>query len=524
MKTTIFKGFVLVFAISLVLLSCTKDLDKINNNPNEAALELASPKMLLPNAIESMTDRVHEIFLGHEMGSGWVQHMAKAQYTDEDRYVPRSGVINNTWSSFYAANGMDIALLKKIATEKELDNYLGVANVLQAYVVSVLSDLFGPVPFTEAWKSAAEDGAILSPAYDSQESVYRALIANLATANDLLDAGNEDIEGDILYGGDVVSWKKFANSLRMRLLLRISAKDAAFVTTELTKMVDNPKYPIFEDNSDNAALKYLGSAPNNHPNNENRKTRDDHRVSKTLIDMLYTDPGSPDYRVSLYAQLDGNDDYEGMPNGLTSAKAAIYNENGLKYTSKIGTFYVQATAPGILMTYAELQFILAEAAHKGYLTGKGDAEAETYYDAGIEASYMQNHDYFAGELEDVWGATFVSWGWDEVQDIVDYALEDFIGYGGWNYDASIAMEQIGTQKWVAMFDQGLQSWFEWRRIGYPVLTPAEDGMNAGKIPVRVMYPTDEAGRNPTNKDAGVTLLGGPDNLNTRVWWDTQDNF
>jgi len=285
---------------------------------------------------------------------------------------------------------------------------------------------------------------------------------------------------------------------------------------------DPAKYPVFESNADNAALVYLGSAPNNHPINENRKTRDDHRVSKTLIDLLYTDPGSPDYRVTLYAQLDGNDDYEGMPNGLTSAKAAAWNENGLKYTSKIGNFYLEATAPGMLMSYAELQFILAEAAHKGLIPG-GDAAAEVFYDAGIEASYMQNKEYFHDELQDIWAATFRSWGWDSIQNIVDYALEDFVGFGGWNYDPAKAMEQIGTQKWVAMFDQGLQSWFEWRRIGYPVLTPAEDGMNSDKIPVRVMYPTDEAGRNPTNKDAGVVLLGGPDNLNTRVWWDTQDN-
>ncbi|MCB9012840.1 MAG: SusD/RagB family nutrient-binding outer membrane lipoprotein [Bacteroidales bacterium] len=279
MKTILFKGFVVVFAISLVLASCTKDFDKINTNPNEPGLEQAVPKMLLPNAIESMTDRVYEIFLGHEMGNCWVQHMAKVQYTDEDRYIPRISVINNTWSSFYAANGMDIALLKKVSTQNGLDNYKGVALVLEAYVTSVLTDLFGPIPYTEAWRSSLSDGGILSPAYDSQESIYRTLIANLDTANMILGTGSEAVEGDILYDGDTDLWKKFANSLRMRLILRMSDRDATFATTELSKMVADPAtYPIMEANGDNAQLVYLGSAPNNNPINENRKTRDDHRV------------------------------------------------------------------------------------------------------------------------------------------------------------------------------------------------------------------------------------------------------
>jgi hypothetical protein len=523
MKTTIFKGFVIVFAISLVLQSCTKDLEKINENPNEAALDLASPKMLLPNAIESLTDRVYEIFLGHEMGNCWVQHMAKVQYTDEDRYVPRSGVINTAWSSFYAANGLDVALLKKIANNKGLDNYKGVALVLQAYITSTLTDLFGPVPYTEAWRSAVEDGNILSPAYDTQESIYRSLIDSLELANTLLSTDNEEIEGDILYGGDPDAWKKFANSLRMRLLLRMSSRDEAFVTTELSAMVASPAtYPIFESNDDNAQLVYLGSAPNNNPINENRKTRDDHRVSKTVTDILWSNISLVDWRITLFANLDGNDDYAGMPNGLTSAKAAAYNENGLKYTSTLGDYFAEATSPGVLMAYSEVLFMLSEAAHKTYIPG-GDALAETHYNDAIYASFNQwGEDLVATSLalDEYYGIGFVKSNWTGDSLALNFMTE----CPEFNWGAADPMELIGIQKWVAMFDQGLQSWFEWRRIGYPVLTPAEDGMNGGKIPVRVMYPTDEAGRNPTNKDAGVALLGGPDNLNTRVWWDTEDNF
>jgi hypothetical protein len=278
-------------------------------------------------------------------------------------------------------------------------------------------------------------------------------------------------------------------------------------------------YPIFVSNADNAALKYLGSAPNNHPINENRKSRDDHRVSKTLIDMLYKEVDSPDYRVSIYANLaEGTNDYAGIPNGLRSSDAANYDGNGLKNTSKIGSFYTQPSTPGMLMSYAELQFILAEAAHKNYISG-GEEKAEEYYNKGIEASYYQNASSFTDILEEEWGPTFVSWGWKEAEmSILDYALADFMEYGGYAYDAAHAMELIGTQKWVALFDQGLQANFEWRRIGYPVLVAPADADNQRKIPVRAFYPSDEYSRNKTNVEAAVARQG-KDDLNTKVWWN-----
>jgi hypothetical protein len=514
------KVFKYIFTAVLItgFTACTTDFEEINNNVNKPSLDQADPKMLLANSIESMTDRVHEIFLGHEMGSCWVQHMAKVQYTDEDRYIPRVSVINNTWTSLYGASGQDVSTILKIAEAKDLKNYKGVGLVLKVYITSVLTDLFGDIPYSEAWQGSAAT-PIISPAYDKQEDIYKDLVLKLKEANDLLSEDNEEIEGDILYNGDVAKWKMFANSLRLRLLLRMSAK--VDVKADMAAIVgDAAKYPIFTSNADNAALVYLGSAPNNNPINENRKTRDDHRVSKKLIDLLYKDAASPDYRVSMYASLaDGKGDYAGLPNGLRSSDAANYDGGGLKNTSKISSFYTQATAPGMLMSYAELQFILAEAAHKTYITG-GAAKTEEYYYKGIEASYNQNATFFAAELKKIWSADFVKWGWKEAEkDIITYALEDFKEYGGWKFDAAKAMEQIGTQKWVALFDQGLQANFEWRRIGYPVLVAPVDADNEKKIPVRVYYPSDEYSRNKSNVEAAVTRIGGKDDMNTKVWWD-----
>jgi len=517
----------LVAATLVVLMfispGCTKDFEEINTNPNSPGISQAAPNMLLTSAIESMTDRTHEIFFGHEMGSCWAQHMAKVQYTDEDRYIPRISVINNTWNSFYATSGNDVQTLYNIAVERSNPSYQAIALILKSYIISILTDEFGDVPYTEAFLGNADE-PILSPVYDTQASIYVALLANLEEANTLLTADALDIEGDILFGNDLDSWKKFANSLRLRLLLRQS--DRVDPTTDMTAIFGDPgTYPVFADNSDNAALIYLGSAPNNHPINQNRKTRDDHRVSKTIIDYLYALAPSPDYRVVVYAELaDNSGDWVGLPNGMLSAAAGAYLGNGMAETSKIGEYFTRGNTPGMLMSYAELLFIEAEAAARGFIPG-GDAVAETAYQAGIRASWDQyNADGSFADALEIWRSTFISWGMDPDGDIYEFGWQDFVDWGGtYAYNPANGVEQIATQKWVALFDQGAQAAFEWRRTGYPVLVPGVDNANNDLIPVRAYYPSDEAARNPTNL-ANAVANQGTDDLNTRVWWDMFDNF
>jgi hypothetical protein len=509
MKRIINIKFLTALAVLFIVASsCTKDFETVNTDPNNPAMALAAPDLLLTNIIESATSRTHEIFLGHEMGNCWVQHMAKVQYTDEDRYIFRPGVVNNTWSSFFASSGMDATLLYKIAETQENDNYKGVALVMKVYITSVLTDLFGDIPYTEAWRAGVEDGGIVNPKYDTQESIYRDIIKKLDTANTLLTADGKAIAGDIMFNNKIGQWKKFANSMRMRLLMRMQAKDPTYVGTELTKMVADPAtYPVFESNDDNAQLIYLGSAPNNNPINENRKTRDDHRVSKTIIDLQWTKNPAADYRVSVYANT-ANGDFVGLPNGLTSAKALAYKGNGLSSTSKIGDYFTAAECPGVLMSYAELQFILAEGVERGLITG-APKTAEDYYYEGIFGSYYQYADAIVAKSKLAPILTSLT---------IDELAGDYIDRGGAGWDPDKALERIATEKWLAMFEQGLQSWFEWRRTGYPVLTPAEDGADGGKIPIRVPYPTDEYATNPTNVKAAVAIQG-TDDLNTKVWWN-----
>jgi hypothetical protein len=314
----------------------------------------------------------------------------------------------------------------------------------------------------------------------------------------------------------------------------MSGRDAAFVTTEMTKMVvtNAADYPILErtgaygydpaapnspaslaaqgNPGENAALTYLGSAPNNNPINENRKTRDDHRVSKNFIDLLLVKYG--DWRVFVFAQpSSGTNAFVGIPNGLTSTDAAAYNGGGLPNTSKISDYFTEATAPGMLLSYAELQFILAEATKRGFITG-GTRTAQDYYEEGVVGSFEQYRD-FMQEMFD----THPNYGGQG--NPVGYGVSDELNWaltGGAPWDDTY--QTIAEQRYIATFDQGLQSWFEWRRTGFPVLTPAAAGANGGLIPVRVPYPLDEALRNPTSMSDAIANQGA-DNMNTRVWWD-----
>ncbi|QHT69302.1 SusD/RagB family nutrient-binding outer membrane lipoprotein [Rhodocytophaga rosea] len=497
------KTMSLALASLLMVSACDDGFEELNKNPNGA--EVATPNLLLRNAIESTVTRTHSVDLGGEIGSGWVQHMAKIQYTDEDRYIPRVGTMNNTWSSYYAASGKDFQTIIELATKAEHDNYKGIGMTMRTYNIAMLTDLFGDVPYTEAFKG---DRGVASPKYDKQEDIYPMLIATLDTANSLLSEGGKEVDGDIMYDGDIEKWKKFTNSMALRLMLRMSGK--VDVSAGMRKIVNDPAtYPIFTSNDDNATLFFLEASPDDHPIHTNRQTRDDHRISENLLNML-TD--RDDSRKFVYMDVNGSNQYAGIPNGLLSSKAAAY---GLTNVSDMGPYFQAPDAPAPIMTFAELNFILAEAAKKGYIDG-GDTKAQEYYEAGITASFEQFEEPMQAVFDDMDG---VHYGGANPANFTTVA-EEIAYYISINpYDAANGLQLIAEQKYLALFDQGLQAWFEWRRTGFPVLVPAEDGANAGQIPVRLPYPSDEEGRNSSNVSEAVARLAGGNTLNSKVWWD-----
>lgn len=477
-----FRSKLILAATLLCVSACTGDFDKLNTNPNSAASGTAD--LFMPHGIQSAVDIQSGGSLGMDIGEGFSQHWARIQYTDIDQYTVSSDVYTAGWSGLYIESLADYTRIYKLGVESGNTNYQAVAVILRSWVFSLLTDIYGDIPYKASLQGL--EGTLL-PAYDSQKDVYAGLIAELKTAGESINVANTSmpVGGDILFNGDMLKWKKFANSLSLKLLSRMidKADSPINVKTEITRILSDPaKYPVMASVADNIQLNYLDATNNQNPVNVNRKTRDDHRVSATLIDRL---TALNDGRLPIYANLpaDGGT-YKGVPNGLASSDA---NALGLTKTSKVGNYFVAATAPGVIMTYAELLFLKAEFAYKGVTIA---GETATNYAAAITASFAQ---YKLAAPTDYIAANALKAGAD-------------------------GFTQIMEQKWIALYGQGLEAWTEYRRTGIPALKTPTLNTNQNVLPTRLPYPGSEESLNFENYSAALTKQGGKNDMKLKLWF------
>ncbi len=468
--------------------ACTTDFVEKNTDPN--SINDVTPNVLLPGILRSAVNEM----LGQSWGIGniVIQHTAKIQFVSEDRYTwgDRSGL----WNSMYN-NLRNVQLLHELSEKNNANNYKGVSLILRAWMFSLITDSYGDAPYSEAIQGVS---GILQPRYDTQEAIYEGILNDLSAANDLLGPG-ETVVGDLIYSGDITKWKKLANSLRLRYLMRISGKKD--VGPAMQAIIANPEAtPVFSGNGDNGTLRYLTSAPNQFPLHTSRQgSFDEFRLSKTLGDKLLA---LNDPRIGTFAQptdasvAGGTPVYVGVPNGLNEVNALEYN-GGPNNVSRAGHMYFAGAitdrglnvAKGYIMGYPELQFILAEASEKGLITTA--KTAQDFYEEGIRGAFGY----------------------------VDVAMPaDYLTRNGVAYNAPDALTLIGTQKWVSLFFTGLEAWFDWRRTDIPALVAGADNVNDNRIPVRFAYPQSEQLLNPVSLQEAVTRQG-QDTYNTRVWWD-----
>ncbi len=468
---------ILITAVLLGLIfftACDSGFEDVNSNPNDA-LTIPS-ELLIVDIARNAGNIMYSSFVGMDMGSCWAQQMAKVNYEEEARFQVRNSVIEGTvWQGLYEDVIADAKSMENLAIEEGNDYTRGAAIVLQAYGYSVLTDVFGMIPFTEAI-----DASNFQPAYDAQDVVYAGILNMLDTANLLLSTGTGDIPAaaDVVYGGSAEGWLKFANSLKFRCLMRISGVQN--VAADLQDIVSNRE--IFESNADNANLVYLDANPNANPIYETVifRTRLEYKVNQVLVEKMET---LNDPRLPIYAAENSEGEIRGKPSGINGVPNDDWNYDNV---SGIGEFYLNPNLPGTFMSYSELNFLMAEAVVKGYISGN----AETYYNEGIRAAFEFN---------------------DIEESYASYILESGVAYTSVN-----ALQQIAEQNWIAMFDQGIESWTEWRRTGYPVLTLPIDAV-VDAIPSRYNYPPIETSVNAANYDAAVAAQG-PDLLTTDIWW------
>ena len=462
-------------ALSFVATSCTDDFEEINTNPNGPVT--VPSDLLLPSIQEATADLLYNMQIGGDMGGNLIQHWGKVQYNDEERYDFRPGNVNGIWNNLYASGLNDAKAMINLAVEEGNEVNQGVGKIFQAYLYSTLVELYGPIPFEE---SLLADEGNTSPAYNDEATVYAGVMQLYDEGLALLNGSGEiSATQDLMFGGDVTAWKKFGNSLKFRTLMRISDANVpgVDVSGQLQAIINSGMH--FTSNADNALLEYTGDNPNANPiwNTIVFSTRSEYKVNATLVEVL-TDLNDP--RLSIYAQENSTGEIRGVPPGILNPV-----QNGYDYAnvSPIGELFLAPDYPATYMDYSELMFLVAEAAQRNLITGVNPAEA---YEAGIAASFAR---YGAPNAEAY---------------IASVA-----------YNAATGLEQIGTQKWIALYGQGIEAWTEWRRVKFPDLDPALNPIVGTEIPSRYTYPVDEQSLNTANYNEAANMVGG-DLLNSKL--------
>lgn len=484
--------------VLLAIGACNTDkLTNLNANPNNPE-DVPAATLFTAGVVRGVN-----LWLGANYdlrGTEFVtQHLAEVQYPDEDRYARLTG--GSTQAYFDNPYIQELEDYQKVidkGTEAGQAGVYGPALVMRTWEFGYLTNTWGDIPYSDALKGDVDAG-ILSPKYDAQKDIYANFFVVLDKASKDMATGSGSLgDGDPIYGGDVHAWQKFSNSLRARYALQLVNVDKATTTAQLNAAFSAPG-GVFTSNADNAELHWPGDGLYNNPWAVNFSTRDDHRISLVLMNLM---KATNDPRIPIYAQPTPDDPsvYLGAPNALTADAAAPY----ISSASRPGAvFYPGNTAygfyggagnsfPSFLMTYAEVEFIKAEAVERGLATVSGSAAS--HYVAGIRASMEQ-------------------WGVDAG------AIDAYLAQGSVAYKGGVeGLKQIAQQKWVALYTDGGQAWAEWRRTCYPASVQPGPNATQSNVPRRFQYSITEKSVNIENVNAAITAQGA-DAFATRMYWD-----
>lgn len=490
MKKTIFKALCFASVLVLLLAGCTKKFDEINLDPNNP--KTTDPGYLLVSAEKKAVDNIWNEWNNGRTGMHYAQYWSATTYSNESRYQIRENQNNNFWNILYAGTIKDLNEIIRINTEKPFDyspNQIAIAEILKVWTYHMLVDVYEDIPYKSSLGGLDRPN---SP-YDKAITIYTDLLKILGEQAAKLDPskGSFPAKTDIIYNGDVNKWKRFANSLRLRIAIRVSDVPSL---QPLVKQAINDAVAsgVFTSNTDNALFRYVEAPPNNNPLNEAFKSRIDFCMCKTMVDYMLDikDPRLPVYA----APAKDNGRYIGKAYGLNQQNGETIPNSAI---SLPGSAVLDAKAPAVYMDYAEVEFILAEAIERNIISGS----AEEHYKKGIRAS-----------LED--------------RGVAASAIDPYIA--GVPYNGGDWKNVIGTQKWIALYMQGLEGWFERLRLDFKkpdgqalFVAPVDGSLDreVTVVPTRMTYPVDEQQLNKSNYDKAVQSIGGKDSKAAKHFWD-----
>jgi len=529
-------SYILITGLLIFQVSCTKDFTELNTDPTRATPESFNADFFLTNAQNTYKETIGGYDGPVLFQTGWVQLMASTStggavyYSNMDKYVQSSNTLSYTsgsWNDAFRSASLANEIIKIYGADATRANSVAAATVIKVMALAYATDIYGDIPYSEAFKGAE---GMNTPKYDKQEEVMKGLLAELESAAKMFDASKLGLSVDLVYNKDVAKWKKLAYSVMLRIAMRFTKRDAAFAKAWAEKAYAGGVFTSIDDDA------YMKSDIANGYTNPNNRAYDipadlyETRWSKTLIDFLKS---TNDPRVSAIAEVvtgfaannslsAGDNTYAkqiGMPNGwdMNGGAADITKAPGYPGPSGTGTDvtpignysrprgqYRDRNGALFFITYAETELLLAEAAVRGWSVG---ANAATHYANGVKAGM----------------ATMVNMGAGAAiaaADIDAYVAANPLNTSSTNASLKMINEQFWATTGILM--NGSEAWSNWRRSGYPQLTPVTFAGNfsGGQIPRRQIYPTSEASLNGANYNAGLSgLTPANDNWSSRVWWD-----
>lgn len=528
--------YLILLGITILVTGCSKSqLDKINTDPTKATGPNFDPNALLASAQLNYANTgyyqlVYESTMMQVLASTYYYYNNGDKYINEGNFTDYQGAIF-TQDYNESSSIRQMQALCRQRDSVKYTNLIGVGDIMFALILQRVTDMYGDCPYSQA--DMAQQG-IKYPVYDKQQDIYNQMLAGLDQAISRLDPNQPKPTDDLLYNGDIAKWKRFGYSLMLRIAMRLTKIDPVTAQKWAEKAAAGGTFAGVTDNAivqtDASNLK-----SQNATSNALRTLTDYQQVrwSKTLIDFLRK---TSDPRLSVISEipspglanngdeaLSGNPDsslQKGMPNGydLLGGPTDISKSPGYpggtgtgadfaplgNYSRPRTSMYLKLGEPIFVFTYAETELLLAEAAVRGWNV---NGAAQQHYANGVSGAMQSLTQLDAQTVIDP--LTIVSY-------LNNHPLD--------MSSATSALQMINTQYWVTTGTNFnfIENWFNWRRSGYPVLTPVNYPGNVtnGIIPRRMIYLSTEILTNPTNYKAAVAGLTGGDNLTSRVWWDT----
>ena len=467
------KKLTALFAMLLILATCTKDLSDFNNSNTPPPL----PEEVLASATISLFDMMADVGNNRNMFRIFAQYWTEATFPGNFKYIV-DGVSENTWIVMYTDVLKNLKETKTLLDEdvdisvQELQAQKAVITVLESYVYVFLVDLYGNIPYSQA----VSDN--LKPHYDNGIDIYNAVIINLNKAIGQLKEVNSLAITDLIYQGNSVAWQKMANALKLKLAIRLADYDNTLAKSVAEEAIAEG---VFESSADDFLINYHEMSPNTNPLwiRLVESGRFDYVATNTIGDVLNTlnDPR----RSAFFKNLDVDGNVIGGSFGFTVS----YNA-----TSQPGSLLENPTLPSVIMSYTEVLFLLADAAERGYSAG---GTPDDFYAAAVKNSILD------------WNGS--------VDDAMTYLAQADVAYetapGTWK-------EKIGVQKWLALYNRGFEAWATYKLYDAPAFNfPQSDDI---KTPLRLLYPETETTLNTVNVEAASAAIGG-DKMTTKVFWD-----